>query len=63
MNLLWQLLSASALIAIFVLLRLYADSAVIRDRLARRGDTDCDSTKCLHGCAVAVDRKNEQTRT
>lgn len=51
MNLLLQFLVATALIAAFILLRIFADRQALRARIRQKHtDTDCEQSGCFRGC-------------
>ena len=51
MNVLLHFLVATALIAAFILLRIFADRQALRARLRQKHtDSDCEQSGCFRGC-------------
>ena len=50
MTVLLQLLAVAAVITILIVLKMYIQRQLIRQRLAGRPGNDCDETECFGGC-------------
>ena len=64
MSVLTQFLITTALIAVMILLRVFANRRVIRQRLScEPADSDCSDQDCFHGCGgPTVAETNEPER-
>lgn len=66
MNIIFALLTATTLIAGFILLRMFADRCALQARLRRAlTDSECEQAGCFRGCEpnVAAAKRNAGTGT